>query len=132
MVKTNRHQERIWAMQLLYSLDLTDEYDIDTAKKKLLELKEDNKLLNEEYYFEKLVNGVLENRLELDKQIGKRAVDWDINRIGYLERNILRIGLYEIQNGIPIGVAINEAVELAKEYIDEKSAKFINGILAVR
>lgn len=130
MIKTNRHQERIWAMQLLYSLDLTGDFDTRTARNKILELKEKEMLSDKEYYFEELVKGVLINRAELDKQIREKAINWDIDRIGYLERSILRIALYELQNEIPVGVAINEAVELAKEYIDKKSARFINGILA--
>jgi len=117
-------------MQLLYSLDLTGDFDTRTARNKILELKEKEMLSDKEYYFEELVKGVLINRAELDKQIREKAINWDIDRIGYLERSILRIALYELQNEIPVGVAINEAVELAKEYIDKKSARFINGILA--
>lgn len=130
MTKISRHQERIWALQILYGLDLTDELNKESALRKFSSFKEERILLDDSYYFEKLVQGVLDNIEELDQEINKRAIGWSIERIGYIERNILRIAFYEIQQGIPIGVAINEAVEIAKEYADERSASFINGILA--
>lgn len=131
MIKTSRHQERIWAMQLIYSLDLTGDLDISTARERIRQLKEQEMLSpDKKYYFEELVEGVLANRAELDEIIRQKALGWDFERIGYLEKSILRIAFFELQSGIPVGVAINEAVELAKNYIDEKSARFINGILA--
>ena len=63
-----------------------------------------------------IVLGVINNRVTLDEEIDKRAINWSIERIGYVERNILRIALFEIQEEVPIAVAINEAVEIAKEY----------------
>lgn len=130
MIKVSRHQERIWALQILYSLDLTEEFNEEVASKKIFNLKEEKILTNDNYYFEELIFGVLNNRKEIDEKISNKAIDWNIDRIGYIERNILRISLYEIEKKVPIGVAINEAVELAKVYVDEKSAKFINGVLA--
>ncbi len=130
MNKITRHQERIWALQLLYSLDLLGELEQDEARKKIRELKIEVGLLEERYYFEDLIEGVTENIKELDKKINQQAIDWKIERMAFVDRNILRIALYEIAHDIPVGVAINEAVELAKEYSDVKSAGFINGILA--
>ncbi|MFI5359528.1 MAG: transcription antitermination factor NusB [Halanaerobiales bacterium] len=129
MVKLNRRQERIWALQILYGLDLTDELREEAAYRRINEFKEE-KLLTGSFYFEDLVLGVINNRVTLDEEIDKRAINWSIERIGYVERNILRIALFEIQEEVPIAVAINEAVEIAKEYSDEKSARFINGILS--
>ncbi|MEJ6950090.1 transcription antitermination factor NusB [Natronospora cellulosivora (SeqCode)] len=130
MQRINRHQERIWALQILYSLDLTEKLEDDTYKEKIENIKIENQLEEKNYYFEKLISGVLENCSEYDMIINQTAIDWDINRMAYVDRNILRIALYEMNNDIPIAVVINEAVELAKEYADQKSAKFINGILA--
>ncbi|MFW6287134.1 MAG: transcription antitermination factor NusB [bacterium] len=130
MLKISRHQERIWALQILYSLDLTGNLDSEQYLEKVRVIKEENMLAEADYYFEKIIRGVLENYIEYDQLINKTAIDWDIKRMAYVDRNILRISLFEMNNEIPIGVVINEAVELAKEYADEKSAKFINGILA--
>lgn len=129
MVKVNRRQERIWALQILYGLDLTDELREEAALRRIDNFKEEN-LLTGSHYFEELVLGVVKNRERLDAEIDKRAINWSVERIAYVERNIIRIALYEIEQEIPIAVAINEAVEIAREYADDSSARFINGILS--
>lgn len=129
MVKVNRRQERIWALQILYGLDLTDELREEAALRGIDNFKEEN-LLTGSHYFEELVLGVVKNRERLDEEIDKRAINWSVERIAYVERNIIRIALYEIEQEIPIAVAINEAVEIAREYADDSSARFINGILS--
>ena len=130
MVKTSRHRERIWALEILYSLDLTDDFQLDKSRKKIESTKYENQLDDTDYYFEKIIKNVLENHNEYDKLINQTAIDWDIKRMAFIDRNILRIAIFELNNQIPVGVAINEAVELAKEYADQKSAQFINGILS--
>ena len=131
MSKITRHQQRIWGLQILYSIDLKNKFNLENAEKEIENLKEKNQLTEKKYYFEKLVTGIIENREELDKYINKKAVDWTIERMAVIDRNILRLSLYEMEEDlVPVGVAINEAVELAKEYGDEKSSGFINGILA--
>ena len=129
MTKVKRHQERIWALQVLYGLDLTNTLEEEAARRRIDFFKEE-RLLTGSHYFEELVLGVVANKESLDQEIDQRAINWSLERIGYIERNILRIALFEIDQGLPIGVAINEAVELAKEYVDERSAGFINGILS--
>lgn len=116
-------------MQVLYGLDLTNTLEEEAARRRIDFFKEE-RLLTGSYYFEELVLGVVANKESLDQEIDQRAINWSLERIGYIERNILRIALFEIDQGLPIGVAINEAVELAKEYVDERSAGFINGILS--
>lgn len=131
MKTISRHKQRIWALEILYSLDLQEKLNKDLAVKRCQKYKEEKNIKQEkEYYFEKIVLGVIENREEIDKLIEKRAIDWKVKRMAYLDRNILRIAIWEIDSKIPIGVAINEAVEIAKEYGSEKSSSFINGILA--
>ena len=131
MSKITRHQQRIWGLQILYSIDLKNKFNLENAEKEIENLKEKNQLTEKKYYFEKLVTGIIVNREELDKYINKKAVDWTIERMAVIDRNILRLSLYEMEEDlVPVGVAINEAVELAKEYGDEKSSGFINGILA--
>ncbi|MDI3546734.1 MAG: transcription antitermination protein NusB [Halanaerobiales bacterium] len=130
MVRVTRHQQRVWALQILYCLDLTGELNLAQAQKHFRNLRSANDLDEEDYYFEEIVEGVIKDLNRFDRIIDRQAIDWQIERMAYIDRNILRIALYEMENEIPVGVAINEAVELAKEYGDEKSAGFINGILA--
>jgi len=130
MIKTSRHQERIWALQILYSLDLNGTINNEEASRAIHNLKEENELSDDPYYFEELVSGVVNNIEEYDNRINQQAIDWNIKRMPYIDRNIIRIALYEMIQDVPVGVVINEAVEIAKEYAEEKSARFINGILS--
>lgn len=78
-----------------------------------------------------LTLGTLAHREETDRLIARQAVGWTIERMATIDRNILRMALYEIlyRDDIPDSVAVNEAVELAKRYGDAESSKFVNGIL---
>jgi transcription antitermination protein NusB len=82
-------------------------------------------------FLEELVRQAGENLVEIDAAISRHAQDWKLERMASTDRNILRIAAAELLHGkdVPPGVAINEAVELAKRYGDEESGKFINGIL---
>ena len=81
----------------------------------------------------RLVNGVVENLEKLDKIIAKSAPEWPLEQITITDRNILRLGLYELllgdRNEVPPKVAINEAIELAKSFSGESSSRFVNGVL---
>ncbi len=81
----------------------------------------------------RIVKGVIENFDYLNKTIEKTAPEWPINQISAIDRNVLRIGLYELlfadHDEVPLKVAINEAIELAKNYGGPNSSKFINGVL---
>lgn len=79
-----------------------------------------------------LLRGVNQNIEEIDGIVNEKTEDWKIDRIGKVDRNIIRLALYEIlyQDDIPVAVSIDEAIELAKSFSDEKSAKFIHGVLA--
>jgi len=85
---------------------------------------------DEEYYRE-TVRGVWEHREEVDARIRAAAENWRLERMAMVDRNILRLGAYEILHGrdIPFAVAINEAVDLAKRFGAEESGAFVNGIL---
>jgi len=82
-------------------------------------------------YFLEIINGVLNSLKEIDEVIDNNAKDWSIDRIAKMDLPILRVAIYEMKHreDIPIGVSINEAVELAKKYGSDDSAKFINGLL---
>lgn len=83
-------------------------------------------------YAEMLIHGVLDNLTTIDEQIRSSLKNWSFNRVALVEKTILRIAAYELLflDDIPIGVAINEAIELAHTYGDEKSSKFVNGVLS--
>lgn len=79
----------------------------------------------------RLVEGVLSHRPEIDKAIQDHSQEWSLERMPVVDRNIIRLGIYEMlyEEDIPVSVSINEAVELAKTYGTRDSSKFINGIL---
>lgn len=131
-MKLTRHQQRIWAMQILYGLDVQRSLKKDTALKEIELKKLQNNIKNNDqaYYFEELVLGVIDNLEEIDTKIEKNAIGWHLFRMPVVDRNILRIAIYELITKLPVGVAINEAVELAKEFGTEKSSNFINGVLS--
>ena len=115
-------------MQVLYQLEV-GKVDIDNA---FNYLQEHFVLVDKDLEFARhLVDGVVENLAVLDETIASYSRDWRVKRLAAVDRNILRLALYEIiYAGIPCGIAINEAVEMAKMYGGEKSSKFINGILS--
>lgn len=86
---------------------------------------------NVKEFSERLTNGISEHVKEIDEKITEYATNWQLKRMAVIDRNVLRIGVYELlySEDIPPKVTINEAVELAKKYGDTESSKFINGIL---
>ncbi len=82
-------------------------------------------------YFLEVINGVMNSLKEIDEIIEAKAKDWTIGRIAKMDLPILRVAIFEIKHreDIPVGVSINEAVELAKKFGSDDSAKFINGLL---
>lgn len=79
----------------------------------------------------RLIRGVWEHRSELDEAIGAVATGWRIERMPPVDRNLLRLSLYELRyTDTPVGVVISEAVELAKQYSTARSGRFVNGVLA--
>ena len=121
-----RHEQRYKAMTILYQANLYDSNNISYDIKDIinLQLEEKNKSV------ENLVNGVISNKEEIDKLANKYLDNWDINRLGFTDQAILRIGIYEILNTeTPDVTCIDEAVELSKEYSDDKVCKMINGVL---
>lgn len=82
-------------------------------------------------YVRRAVRGVNEQSVAIDRQINAVSKGWEVRRLGSIDRSILRLAIYEIvfMDDIPVGVAVNEAVELAKEFGDEESPRFINGLL---
>lgn len=129
----SRHLSRSVAMQSLYEWDF-----LGMEKEKLESITEKNiedfgKGLESNDFIWSLVNGVEDKIESIDKIIEKTAPEWPINQINILDRNILRIGIFELLfeelDGVPPKVAINESIELAKNFGGESSRKFVNGVL---
>jgi N utilization substance protein B len=89
--------------------------------------------IEENEFINNLAHGVLEHQLQIDDIITKSAPEWPLNQITIVDRNVLRIGIYELLFGdkeqVPPKVAINEAIELAKGYGGDSSGRFVNGVL---
>ncbi|OZU90007.1 N utilization substance protein B [Virgibacillus indicus] len=121
----NRHTAREKAFQILFQLDINDN-EPKTAIQDFLETEETNEFLAA------LVEGVSENKNEIDNIIDEHLENWTLKRIAAVEKTILRIATFEIKfiNDIPVSVSINEAIELGNSYGDDKSGKFINGVLS--
>ena len=123
-----RRQSREAALQLLYALDITRA----DVREVLCEAWTETMLFPEIRDFTTtLVTGVMEHRDEIDAFIQEGSTNWSLERIGLVERNILRFAIYELcfLPDIPPNVTINEAVEVAKKYGTEEAPAFINGIL---
>lgn len=128
----SRHLARSIVMQSLYEWDFFEERkEVEDIVKR--NIKQFGPGLEDDTYIWKTINGVLEKIEELDKIIDKAAPEWPIKQMAIVDRNILRIGLYELlfadKEEVPPKVAINEAIELAKNFSGESSGKFVNGIL---
>ena len=122
-----RHQARTAVVGLLYAFDLGNENIANFSD----EILEEGKIRNKQREFSNaLFSGTIENLEMLDKEIDEHLTEWDYNSIGKVEKAILRLGAYEILVAkTDKAIIINEAVELAKKLADEKSPKFINGVL---
>ncbi len=124
---TNTRSElREKAMIILYQINIYDKNNIDYEIEKVI--KENSEIENE--FVKDLVFGVTTYQTELNKEANKYLVDWTIDRLGFPDQAIIRIGIYELlYTKTPEIVAINEAIELAKKYSDDEVRKMINGIL---
>ncbi len=129
----NRHLSRSVAMQSLYEWDFKDKKPDQLKEIVNRVIKEFAPGLEEVDFIWQIIDGVIKNLSKLDKIIEKSAPEWPIDQITIVDRNVLRIGLYELLFGkreeVPPKVAINEAIELAKTFGGESSGKFINGVL---
>jgi len=123
-----RRKARALALKALYEVDSTGH----EAQDVLTHLLADERLSEENANFAReLVRGVIQNTEKIDESIQVFAPAWPIEQIPVVDRNILRLAIFEIllDNKVPVKVAINEAVELAKTFGSDNSSKFINGVL---
>lgn len=131
-----RHISRVIAMQTMYELDITESLNISTEEsKKMLarNIVEFGGSLKETDFAEKIMGETLSRITTLDEIIQKAAPEWPMDKINIVDRNVLRVGLCELLFGdrehVPPKVAIDEAIEIAKEYGGESSGRFVNGVL---
>lgn len=123
-----RSRAREHALRILYQLDVAR----DSTEEGLASYLTNHRVAKaSQPYVVRLVRGVLAHREHLDALISRTALNWRLSRIAVVDRNILRLGLYElvVEHDVPPTVVINEAVELAKRYGTPESGKFVNGIL---
>lgn len=123
-----RRKVRALALKALYEVDSVG-HDVDMTLARLLaeeEISEENAAFARE-----LVSGVIQNKEKIDRNIQNFAPAWPVEQIPVVDRNILRLAIFEIllDNKVPVKVAINEAVELAKTFGSDSSSKFVNGVL---
>ncbi len=129
----SRHLSRSIAMQSLYEWDFYGKKKNSLKKITERNIKELGPGLEDTGFVFQLVEGVKEHLPQIDKIIEKTAPEWPVDQITIIDRNILRLGLYELlysnKEEVPPKVAINEAIELAKSFGGESSSRFINGVL---
>jgi len=135
-----RRKGREIAVQTLYSLEyleldsfLRELEFLEKYPEKLLEIAADRDITAEDKVFdfaESIIKGMIMNIDAVDEKIGAQSTHWPLDKIAYLDKSVLRIAVYEILfTDTPDPVAMDEAIEIAKKYCSESSAKFINGVL---
>jgi N utilization substance protein B len=129
----NRHLARSVVLQTLFEWDTTDATANDVPEMLARNIEEFGGEETDKAFMEQLIQGVLAKQSDLDLVIEKAAPDWPLDKIAPVDRNILRIGLFELlfadRTQVPAKVAINEAIELAKIFGGDSSGRFVNGVL---
>lgn len=129
----NRHLSRSIVLQTLFEWDFSVNTVESPQEMLARNIEEFGPGLNDEVFMNELFLGITQKKVLLDEIIEKAAPDWPIDKISIVDRNILRLGLYELVFGdrsqVPPKVAINESIELAKTFGGDNSSKFINGVL---
>jgi len=123
-----RTKARSVALQVLYELDITSHQPLVVWEERVKESELDSKLSE---FARQIILGILPIRTQLDTFISQHAPEWPLDQVAIIDRNILRIALWEfgVFGKTPIKVAINEAVELAKIFGSDSAPRFVNGVL---
>jgi len=123
-----RRRARIAVLQALFECDLTHHAPTEALQRRLEDLAVPE--VGHSFAY-RLLNGVLAHRAILDERIARHAPEWPVEQLAVIDRNVLRMALFEIAAGgdVPLKVAINEAVELAKAFGSDSSPRFVNGVL---
>lgn len=132
---SNRHLGRIVVLQTLYEYEFrlqSQDKSVSLAEIVTRNMSRYEDTIGDKQFVQDLLNGIIEKQVELDSKLQPMAPEWPISQIARIDRNVLRIGLFELlymRETVPPKVAINEAVELAKAFGSDNSSKFINGVL---
>jgi len=123
-----RRETREWIIQFLFQLDFNST-PIDVALKDFWEDKEP--IEREKTYAEEIIKGVVQRKDELDDRLSQYAKRWDSERMGAVDRTVMRVALFEMlyRDDVPPVVSINEAVHFAKDFSSFQSGRFVNGVL---
>jgi N utilization substance protein B len=123
-----RTKARGIALQVLYEIDMANHNPVEVLELRLSQTSLDEQV---EAFARKLVLGIIPHKSDLDNFISQHAPEWPLNQVAIIDLNILRIALWEFafDTQTPLKVAINEAIELAKLYGSDSSARFVNGVL---
>ena len=126
-----RSKAREYVLQMLYQVDITRGNWQETLNSFWESNEQENISVELKDFSAGLLGGVIEHMQEIDKKISKYAENWQLERMAFVDRNIMRLGCFELifREDIPPKVTINEAVELAKKYSGSESGKFVNAIL---
>ncbi len=127
-IGVERRRARAVVIQVLYEVDVTSHVPLAVLERRILE---DCTPHTASEYARRLLPGIIANLGSIDETLTKGAPGWPVDRMDVVERAILRLAVHELSTsvGVPVAVAINEAVELAKVFGHEPSAKFVNGVL---
>lgn len=129
----NRHLQRSVAMQSLFEWDFQGRHDDNIDEIVVRNVQEFAPGIEDFEFVKNLVKGTLKKRSIIDALIEKCAPEWPLDQVTVIDRNILRLGIFELMHGnygeVPPKVAINESIELAKTFGGESSARFVNGVL---
>jgi len=129
----SRHLARSIAMQSLFEWDFRGKEDAHIPDIIVHNVEEFGPGIEEAGFIKDLVKGILLKRKEIDAIIEKAAPEWPIEQVAIVDRNVLRVGIFELlfsdRSAVPPKVAINEAIELAKSFGGESSGRFVNGVL---
>ncbi|MFL6465615.1 MAG: transcription antitermination factor NusB [Bryobacteraceae bacterium] len=127
-----RHRSRKRALQVLFEWDMRGD-PVDQAISNYyntLYSEENENQLKPDRFMEELVRGTVEKAPQIDQQIQAKAEHWRLERMAVVDRNILRLAIYELmQNAVPAPIIIDEALELARQFSGDESMSFINGVL---
>ena len=130
-----RHLGRIVVLQTLYEYEFrsqAQDSNVSLVEIVARNLSRYEDTIGDKQFVQDLLNGIIEKQVELDSKLQPMAPEWPISQIARIDRNVLRMGLFELlymKETVPPKVAINEAVELAKAFGSDNSSKFINGVL---
>ena len=125
---STRRRAREIVLQLLYEADVNDSRDAEAARRFIRSRMQGRKALTD--FASTLLQGTLEHREQIDVMLAKLATNWTLPRMPVVDRNVLRLGAYEIMFAdTPGRVAVNESIVLAKRYGDKNSPRFVNGVL---